>query len=209
MMSPSRRPLIFEAGTDTSRVPLVLLHGSYGTESDLLPLAARLAPGSSRLAVRGAVAIGNGYAFFRRHLDRRVDEADVGPRVRVLASLICEFGSRDDFAGPPVVVGFSNGAIMAAALVATYPELLAGAVLFRPLSPFGDEACYQRSALPVLVLDGAQDARRSATDGLRLAECLGRAGAVVTHRVLPTGHALTVEDEEIARDWLVSLPPLG
>lgn len=42
----------FVAGADLAATVLVLLHGSDGTETDLLPLAAALAPGATKLAVR-------------------------------------------------------------------------------------------------------------------------------------------------------------
>ncbi len=54
----------------------------------------------------------------------------------------------------------------------------------------------------MLIIDGEKDNRRSPGDGLRLAERLVRAGALVTHHVLPVGHAITVEDKRIAREWL-------
>lgn len=205
-MSPPQYVSVFHPGTDTSRAPLVLLHGSHGSESDLLPLADRLAPGASKLAVRGTVELEDGYAFFRRHADRRVDEADIAHRVPALAALIGELAGRGQLARPPVAIGFSNGAIMAAALLATQPGLLAGAVLFRPLSPFADDASYLPGVTPVLIIDGSEDHRRAAGDGHRLAEKLRRANAVLSHRVLPVGHAITDDDEEIAREWLGLLP---
>ena len=39
---------------------------------------------------------------------------------------------------------------------------------------------------------------------LRLAERLTRAGAAVTHHVLPVGHSITAMDREIAREWLAT-----
>jgi phospholipase/carboxylesterase len=195
----------FQAGSDTTRVPLVLLHGTYGNESALLPLADRVAPGASRLGVRGTVALDNGYAFFRRHADRRVDEPDLASRVPALAALIHGFTSRGQFTEAPVVVGFSNGAIMAAALMSTHSGLLAGAVLFRPLPPFSADVAYRPGATPVLIIDGTHDPRRSPGDGQRLADKLSRAGAVVTHHALPVGHSISAEDEQVAREWLTSL----
>ena len=205
-MPTPAHPCIFQAGSDTTRAPLVLLHGSYGTESDLLPLADRIAPGASRLSLRGTVALDNGFAFFRRHADRRVDETDLASRVPETAALIQGFTSRGQFTEPPVAVGFSNGAIMAAALLSACSGVLAGAVLFRPLPPFAADASYRPGATPVLIIDGTQDPRRSAGDGQRLAGKLSRAGAVVTHHVLPVGHSITAEDVQIARKWLRSLP---
>ncbi len=126
----------FRAGSETARAPLILLHGSDGTESDLMPLADELAPGATQLAVRGTVATEGGYAYFRRFPDRRVDEDDVAARLPVLADFIETSCAAHNLTKQPVAVGFSNGAIMAAALLMTHPQLLAGAILFRPLSPF-------------------------------------------------------------------------
>lgn len=192
----------FDAGAGIARAPLVLLHGSHGTESDLMPLADELSPGAARLAVRGTVATEGGWAFFRRFADRRVDEADVAARAPVLAQFIETSCTAYALTDRPVAVGFSNGAIMAAALLMSHPGLLMGAILFRPLSPFTHDLPHRLDGTPVLIVDGAHDSRRSSGDGLRLSERLSRAGAAVTHRVLPVGHAITDEDGELAREWL-------
>ena len=78
----------FQAGSDTTRVPLVLLHGTDRDQFALLPLADRVAPGASRLGVRGTVALDNGYAFFVDMQYRRVDEPDLASRVPALAAYI-------------------------------------------------------------------------------------------------------------------------
>lgn len=195
----------FLAGIDTTAAPLVLLHGSDGTESDLMPLAEELAPRAAKLGVRGTVAMDGGYAFFRRFPDRRVDEADIATRAPVLAEFIETSCASHSLTGRPVAIGFSNGAIMAAALLTTHPGLLAGAILFRPLSPFTHDPDGRLDSTSVLIIDGAEDSRRSPGDGQRLAERLRRAGAAVTHHLLPTGHATTAEDRQIAHEWLQSL----
>jgi phospholipase/carboxylesterase len=195
-------PYRFLPGTDTIGAPLVLLHGSGGNECDLMPLACELAPGAARLGIRGTVAIEGGYAFFHRFPDRRVDEADIAARVLVLAEFIEASRARHNLVRPPMAIGFSNGAIMAAALLLAHPGLLAGAILFRPLSPFTRDLPHRLDNTPVLIIDGERDVRRSPGDGLRLAGRLVRAGALVTHHVLPVGHAITAEDRRIACEWL-------
>ena len=192
----------FLAGSCASKAPLVLLHGSGGGEGDLMALGEELAPGAARLGIRGTVEIDGGYAFFRRFPDRRVDEADIAARVPVLAEFIGGCCAGYGVSGRPVAIGFSNGAIMAAALLLMRPGLLAGAVLFRPLSPFSHDLPQRLDGTPVLILDGAKDKRRSPGDGLRLAERLGRAGAVVTHHVLAVGHSISSEDRGIAGEWM-------
>ena len=86
---------------------------------------------------------------------------------------------------PPIAIGFSNGAIMAAALLLTRPRLLAGAILFRPLSPFRDDLVNRLHDVPVLIIDGEKDSRRSPGDGARLPARLRNAGAMVTHPAPP------------------------
>ncbi|WP_194818686.1 alpha/beta hydrolase [Nocardia sp. XZ_19_385] len=170
-----------------------------------MPLAGELAPGAAKLGIRGAVATNEGYAFFRRFPDRRVDEEDIAARVPVLAEFIERCWGAYELTRRPVAIGFSNGAIMAAALLLTHPRLLAGAILFRPLSPFGQDPPTQLDGTPVLIIDGANDSRRSPGDGLQLADRLRHAGALVTHQVLPVGHSITAEDSATAHTWLQAL----
>jgi phospholipase/carboxylesterase len=91
---------------------------------------------------------------------------------------------------------------MVAALLLKRPGLLAGAILFRPLSPFQDHLPTRLDAAPVLIIDGEKDSRRSPGDGARLAARLARSGAMVSHHILPTGHSITMMDREITKGWL-------
>ena len=195
----------FVSGTDTIGAPLVLLHGSGGNEFDLMPLAYELAPEATKLGIRGTVGVDGGYAFFHRFPDRRVNEADIDVRAPVLAGFIRATYAAHGCIARPMAIGFSNGAVMTAALLLTHPDLFAAAILFRPLSPFTHDASDRLSKTPVLIIDGEKDSRRSPGDGLRLAERLARAGALVTHHLLPVGHSITVDDKRIASDWLRAL----
>jgi len=161
-----------------------------------------LAPTVPKIYVRGAVATNGGYAFFQRFPDRRIDEADIAGRVPVLAEFIEASCADYGLARRPIAVGFSNGAIMAAAVLMARPALFAGAILFRPLSPFIDDISCRLNGVPVLIVDGEHDSRRSTGDGLLLAERLRRCGAHVTRHLLPAGHLITAVDREIAREWL-------
>jgi phospholipase/carboxylesterase len=194
----------FIPGSDPDGMPLVLLHGSGGDEHELVRLAADLAPEAPILAVRGGVPFDGGFAFFHRLPDRSVDEADITSRAPVLADFIEAASAQYGLAKAPIAVGFSNGAIMAAALLLTRPGLLAGAILFRPLSPFRADLPTKLDGTPILIIDGEKDSRRLPGDGARLAERTIRAGATVTHHVLPVGHSITPLDREIARHWLAT-----
>jgi phospholipase/carboxylesterase len=190
------------AGSDPALAPLVLMHGSGGDEHELVPLAGKLAPGATLLGIRGAVPFEGGSAFFHRRADRTIDAADIAGRCPVLADFIESAAAYYAFRKAPIALAFSNGAIMAAALLLMRPGLLSAAVLLRPLSPFAQDGATRLQATPVLIIDGAKDSRRSPGDGERLAERLTHAGAAVSHHVLPVGHSITTLDEELVGDWL-------
>jgi phospholipase/carboxylesterase len=202
-MTPHQQRFI--PGSAPSATPLILLHGSGGDEHELLPLAEEMAPGSPRLGIRGSVTIDGGFAFFHRRPDRSIDEADLSARIPALVEYIAAATEHHALKKPPVAVGFSNGAIMVAGLLLTNPNLCAAAVLFRPLSPFSHDPPCALNGKAVLIIDGENDRRRSPGDGARLAERLTRAGALVTHHLLPVGHAITELDRKIARDWVRGL----
>ena len=123
-------------------------------------------------------------------------------RASPLADFVEAASARYSFTRAPIAIGFSNGAIMVAHLLLTRPGLLAGAILFRPVSPFHDHLPARLDGAPVLIIDGEKDSRRSPGDGARLADRLARAGAMVSHHVLPVGHSITPLDREIATEWL-------
>ncbi len=115
----------FLPATGPGRAPLLLLHGTGGDESDLLPLGQAVAPGAALLSPRGQVLEHGQPRFFRRLAEGVFDEADLRRRVEDLAGFIGQ--ARDAYGLPaPVALGFSNGANIAAAMLLLRPEVLAG-----------------------------------------------------------------------------------
>ncbi len=187
--------------SDRSLPPLILLHGSGGTEIDMLAVAAASAPGAAAFSVRGAVTWEGGYAFFKRFPDRSINEDSLRAEAPALAAFVTD-NVAPHFERKPIVVGFSNGAIMAAALLMLFPGLFQGAALLRPLSPFATLPETKLLAMPVLLIDALNDARRAPGDGIEMASQLHRLGAAVTHRSLLTNHSLTEGDLSLLKAWL-------
>jgi phospholipase/carboxylesterase len=191
----------FVPATQPGRRPLLLLHGTGGDESDLVPLGERLAPGAALLSPRGKVLESGMPRFFRRLAEGVFDLDDLQRRTEELAQFIA--AARDAYGiEKPIAVGFSNGANIAGALLLTHAETLAGAVLMRATVPFVPETLPLLAGVPVLILSGAMDPMVSADKRDQLSQLLRSAGADVTHDVVSAGHNLTAQDLAAAEAWL-------
>ena len=191
----------FIPATQPGKPPLLLLHGTGGNENDLLPLGAQLSPGAALLSPRGKVLENGMPRFFRRLAEGVFDLADLKVRTAELADFIAA-ARKAYHLDAPVAVGFSNGANIAAALLLTRPEMLAGAVLLRAMLPFEPEPLPDLAGKPVLLLSGSNDTMISAAGRERLAAVLQAAGADLVYKALPTGHNLTQNDLNLAAQWL-------
>ena len=191
---------VFEPHAEANSAPVLLLHGTGGDESDLLPLGRMVAPGASLLSPRGRVLEGAMPRFFRRKAEGVFDEEDLIIRTHELADFIVEARSRYDI-GAPLALGFSNGANMAASLLMLRPEVLAGAALIRAMSPFRKPPATDLTGKPVLMLSGALDPIVPAENSAQLAATLSTAGARIEHEILPAGHGMSQADIALLRRW--------
>ncbi|MGM4981199.1 MULTISPECIES: alpha/beta hydrolase [Rhizobium] len=194
----------FIAGrAEHSSSPLLLLHGSGSDEAALIPLADAIAPQRPYMALRGAVEWEEGFAFFRRNPDRSLDHVDLDSQTDRLCRFITTAIERKLLAQPPVLLGFSNGAIMAASILQRRPGLASSAILMRPLSPAPDAEFPSMPALPILITSGENDQRREPGDAELVRQQFANAGADVSALVLPTDHGLHQDEADIIRDWLI------
>jgi phospholipase/carboxylesterase len=185
--------------------PLLLLHGTGGDENDLLPLGQDLLPGAALLSPRGKVMEHGMPRFFRRLAEGVFDLEDLKLRTRELAAFIAD--ARKAYGLPaPIALGYSNGANIAASLLLSQPDALAGAVLLRAMLPFEPATTPNLTGKPVLLLSGGSDQMIPAASTKRLAEVLQTAGAELEYKTLPTGHGLTQNDLLIAKRWLSESP---
>jgi phospholipase/carboxylesterase len=192
----------FEPGTQPASRPLLILHGTGGNESDLLPLGKMISPGAPLLSPRGKVLEHGMPRFFRRLAEGVFDEDDVRSRAHELADFV-EAARKDYGLAPPVALGYSNGANIAAAVLLLRPQVLAGGMLLRAMAPLQSSgAVGGLASKAVLIASGARDPIATAANAARLKAMLEQAGAQVDHRVLPAGHELSRDDVDLARAWL-------
>lgn len=193
----------FIPGQDSPRRTLLLLHGTGGDENDMIPLGRDLDPTAALLSPRGNVLENGMPRFFRRIAEGVFDEEDVIRRAHELADFVTAAAARYEFDPKRVAaVGYSNGANIAAALLLLRPELLSGAVLFRAMVPLAPPAVPDLSQTRVFLSSGEHDPIVPKENARRLAAMLREAGANVTVRFEPAGHALAFGDIEAAKEWI-------
>ncbi|MGH7511531.1 MAG: alpha/beta hydrolase [Gemmatimonadales bacterium] len=185
--------------------PLLLLHGTGGNEDDLVPLGERLLPGAALLSPRGQVLERGMPRFFRRIAEGVFDLDDLRRRTGELAEFVTAARAEYGLASPPVAVGFSNGANIAAALLLLRPGTLGGALLLRPMVPLVPNPLPQLGGVPVQINAGVADPIVTPEQSEALGALLRQAGASVSLDWVNVGHTLSPTDLEIGARFLARI----
>ena len=186
---------------------LLLLHGTGGSERDLIPLGQELDSNASLLSPRGKVLENGMPRFFRRLAEGVFDLEDLRKRTDELADFVVSAAERYKIDVKKIVaVGYSNGANIAASVLLLRPEVLSAAILFRAMVPLIPETQPNLTSVRVWIGAGASDPIVPVSEPKKLAELLREAEADVTIRFFHSGHELTPDDVDSAREWLRRWP---
>lgn len=193
---------IFNQGTDREAPVLLLLHGTGGTERDLLPLAGRLSPGSSVLSVRGNVLENGMPRYFRRLAEGVFDLEDLLYRTKELNDFLDSASAEYGFNRSNLVaIGYSNGANIAGSLLFHYQGALRGAILHHPMVPIRGVELPDLTGVPIFIGAGSNDPLCTPQETEELDRLLQAAGASVTVHWELFGHQLTSSEAAAAAVW--------
>jgi len=193
---------IFKQGTDATAPVLLLLHGTGGTERDLLPLAELVSPASSVLSVRGNVLENGMPRYFRRLAEGVFDLEDLKFRTQELNDFLDQAAVENGFDRNNIVaIGYSNGANIAGSLLFHYQGTLRGAVLHHPMVPIRDVNLPDLAGVPCFIGAGSNDPLCTPQETEELDRMLQAAGASVTIHWETFGHQLTSSEVAAAAAW--------
>lgn len=182
---------------------LLLLHGTGGTENDLVPLGRALDGTANLLSPRGKVLENGMPRFFRRIAEGVFDEEDLIRRTHELADFLAQSSERYGFdPRQTIAIGYSNGANIAGGLLLLRPGSVGGAALLRAMVPLVPEAPPELGGKPVLIAAGRADPIVPEDEAAALAELLRACGADVRLSLEDAGHGLTSRTMETTRGWL-------
>ncbi len=194
----------FEPGSDATT--LLLLHGTGGDEHDLIPLGRMLHPTATLLSPRGKVLEGGMPRFFRRLGMGVFDVDDLKARARDLLAFVDDAASVYGFARDNVVVvGYSNGANIAAGMLLSTDRPFAGAALLHAMTPFEIDSAPDLSGVQVLLTGGRRDPMIPAASTEHLSDLLRAAGADVSLHWESGGHELTPAEADVVKGWIEKL----
>jgi phospholipase/carboxylesterase len=193
---------LFKKGSDLTNTTLLLLHGTGGSEEDLLPLAEHVDPEANVLSVRGNINENGMSRYFKRLRPGVFDEEDLKFRTRELKDFLDDAADEYGFDRSKVVaVGYSNGANIAGSLLFHYSDALAGAILHHPMVPLRGLSLPDLKDRPVFIGAGKNDPICPAEESEELEQLLSEAGADVTLHWENHGHQLTGTEIDAAADW--------
>src|SRR6266436_8422604 len=154
---------------------LVLLHDSGANEEQLLSIAEVWTRDhrTNVLSLRGWFPHNEGYSFLGSPNDSTCKETCFIERAdRISTFLEWAVGEYDLNPGRIVVFGMGDGATLAASLLFVHSELLGGAVLIRPRSPFRPKPLPALPCYPILLMNPKSDTREERAASDTLAETL-------------------------------------
>ena len=197
---------IFQKGKDASKPTFLLLHGTGGTELDLIPLAGKIDEEASFLSVRGNVLENGMPRFFRRLAEGIFDEEDLIFRTKELYEFLEDAAKKYEFDRNNVIaIGYSNGANIAASLLFQYQDALKGAILHHPMVPLRGISLPDLSGTSVFIGAGTNDPICSPLESGELEKMLEQAQAKVHLHWEHNGHQLTFDEVEAAAEWYKKL----
>ena len=193
---------IFQKGKDPSKPTLLLLHGTGGTEMDLIPLAGKIDEDCSILSVRGNVLENGMPRFFKRLAEGVFDEEDLVFRTKELLEFLEESANKYHFDQKNLVaLGYSNGANIAASLLFHYSNALRGAMLLHPMVPRRGIELPDLTNVDVFISAGSNDPICPPNETKDLHTLIEAANAQVEVHWENYGHQLTYSELDAAKLW--------
>ena len=183
---------------------LLMLHGTGGTEQDLLGLAKEIDSEANVLSVRGNVLENGMPRFFRRIADGVFDMEDLHFRTNELYNYVNEAAMEYGFNRANVIaIGYSNGANIAAAMMFYKENALRGALLHHPMVPDREANLPSLQGIDVWIGAGTNDFMCPPHESEDLQAMLQAAGANVHVDWFNYGHQLTMPEVQAAKQWYI------
>lgn len=186
--------------------PILMLHGTGGDESDLLPIAQFLFPENTKLGIRGRISENGANRYFIRHDDGSFDLDNLSQETDWLLSAIqAETEVHDLDPEKIIVLGFSNGANVAAYAWLHKQAPFKTAVLLHPMMITAPTEQVDLTGIRAFATHGDLDPIVSEDNFNMLMQQLNSAHADVKAFENHQSHRLTQAELQAAQEWVKQL----
>lgn len=193
---------IFREGKANHPV-FIMLHGTGGNETNLLPLGEILDPEAAILAIRGDVVENGMLRYFKRKEEGVYDVEDLNQRGEALHQFIVDSSKEYNFnLDDAVFVGFSNGSNIAMNILLRDDSQVNKGALFAPMYPVDlSHNTKDMKDVSVYLSMGENDPIVSLNDSKNVIDIFEARGADVT-TFWVNSHELNGETAMQAKLWL-------
>lgn len=191
-----------------SALTYLLLHGTGGSEKDLIPILDMIDPQANIFGVLGEVSEHGMARYFRRLSEGVFDEEDLIYRTERLHAFVSE--KCLEYQIDPkklVVLGYSNGANMAQSLLLHYPSSYHTMILLHPMNVRKEVLFGDLSHVRVFIGAGRFDPICPLEETNLLEIRLTQAKAHTQVSIVNNDHRITVEEIMNVKKWIQSIMP--
>ncbi|MTV81652.1 alpha/beta hydrolase [Secundilactobacillus folii] len=186
--------------------PVLMLHGTGGDESDLLPIAQFLFPENPKLGIRGRISENGSNRYFIRHSDGTFDLDNLSQETDwLLKAIQTEANTHGLDVNQLIVVGFSNGANVAAYAWLHKQAPFKTAVLLHPMMITPPTKPVDLTGVQAFATYGTLDTIVSESNFDSLTQHLQTANAQVEIFKNQQSHRLTQTELLAAQTWVKKL----
>lgn len=201
------RPALEKSGE--GKTPgLLLLHGRGTYEGDLMDLVEVLDPRLAVVSARAPFRAGPGFSWYALSQPGYADKDTLRASVEALKEFIRNMVPAYNIDPERLyLLGFSQGAVMSAAMALTIPEQVRGVVMhsgYVPVNGGLDLRPGEIKGKPFFVAHGRYDDVIPVGLGREAYEYLSKAGADVAYQEYPIGHSISEESLYDLSEWISS-----
>jgi phospholipase/carboxylesterase len=187
----------------------VLLHGRGADEEDLMGLEGALDPRFTVVSLRAPFRLGPGYAWYAMAQIGSPDDDSLNESLEELREFVTRLPEAHSVDPARLyLMGFSQGAVVSAALSMLLPQAIRGVVMHSGYVPTLHTDLELKpdglAGKPFFVAHGKYDDVIPVTFGRDAQEYLEAASAVVTYREYPIGHSISEESLYELSEWLTA-----
>ncbi|WP_295735695.1 alpha/beta hydrolase [uncultured Bartonella sp.] len=186
---------------------IILLHGSGGNETTLVPFARPIWPKATLIGIRGRIVQNGETRWFKKITPTKFDEKDASSEADAFVKFMGNLAEDHHFDLSRVTfVGYSNGANLLAVIMMRHPGFARRAILMRSMPVIGNMGKEDLSKNRILIISGKNDALYSPF-APALLSVFKKNGAKVDAAMVDSDHMIGEADRDVIVKWMKEQNP--